>query len=412
MQSISDKILAVTRKQPTGQQPMNRMASLAAMINKVAAGASDSWEESAKEENIPKTRKEIIANIKTALQQFDTTRRNAPSLDGFYFNNLNNQTQQNAYVYFAQLAGVRVNPQTIMSWYRVVDVARREGVLTEGNVPVVSAEALYNKLNNAIPAWMRLNPLAAVIPAQTKAIRNIANAIGVLDTFDSTYLNANNQSTYIYAGGYQLATNDAKSMAACQWLAQQVKNVYLLSFGENNNTIVIAQSAMRSVPEKLYSDLNAINIDNEISDVNLAQKQLIKISKIINNALASFSKEPTYGKLKDVNSQLTYQIIAWADNLKTLVINQSVLNSDQKQPLNMDIAPLNEAYEVWAQKKDSKSQAIAEKIQTLIGIIEKYNDQPWIEMQDAIQESFGIVEPTRESLKRTIQILIGSAGRS
>jgi hypothetical protein len=409
MQSISDKILAVTRKQPTGQQPMNRMASLAAMINKIAAGVSYSWED-----ETPKTRKETVANIDSVLQEFDVIRNEAPSLDGFYFSNLNNPAQQAAYIYFARLAGIQINPQTIVAWYRMVDVARREGVLIEGNVPVVSAEALYTKLNNAIPAWMRLHPATALIPAQTKTLRNIANAIGVLDTFDSTYLNENNPSTYIFAGGLQVATNDAKSMAACQWLAQQVKNVYIAAFGENNNNIVVAQAAMRSVPEKLYTDLKGIKI-GAVVNIDMALKQLSRVNKEITDALATFSKEPVLGQLKTINAQLAEQILSWVAKMSALISGQykSILTSDQKQPLKMDISQLNAAYEAWVQRKDNKSQAIAEKIQTLIGIIEKYNDKPWMEMQDALKESsLGISEPTRESLKKSIQVIIDSARRA
>ena len=121
MQSIADKILAVTRKQPTGKQPMNRMAEFASMINKVAqeggsssqemsqdsgtssqggvgnlsqksrsGGASGTWEDSPTNKGTPKTRKVIISNIETTLQEFDASRKNAPSLDELYFSDLRN----------------------------------------------------------------------------------------------------------------------------------------------------------------------------------------------------------------------------------------------------------------------------------------------------------------------------------
>lgn len=429
-QSIADKILAVTRKQPTG---INRMAALADMITKNAqaqggnipkpsGGATGTWEDS---ENVnvikenPKTRKLIISNIETTLQEFDSFRKNTPSIDNFYFNDLKNPNQQVSYIYFAKLAGIQVNPRQISAWYNVANVAKQEGVLTEGNLPTINAEALYNKLNNAIPAWMRLHPVTSLIPAQTNSLRNIANALGVLDTFDSKYLNENNKSTYIFAGGLEVATNNTNSMAACNWLSQQANSVYISAFGDRNDTIIKAQMVLKSFPENLYKELNGIKIDNKINDVNSALMQLIRISRSIGDSLGKFKKDPTFTNMKKVNEELINQIVNWASGLKESIDVQykSIAPSEQMQLFTMDTSQLDSAFEYWYNKSQSedinvakKGKLVSNKIKQLQEVIEEYTGRPWVELQDALSD-MGIDAPNKNIFLASVRQIANSANR-
>lgn len=436
MQSISDKIQAVIRKQPTGKQGM---AELAAMINKLgqaggapattpsmggapAGGAPAQGGMAASEaapqpvstdapttvREVPKTKRAILANVQTTLEEFDTSRKSAPSLDAFAFSDLSNTPQQSAYVYFARLAGVQVNPQTILNWFSVQNVASSEGVLTEGNVPTVGAEALYTKLQNA----------QALIPtAQTETLRKIAYSIGKISEFDSTFLNPNNQSTYIFAGGFQVATNNDKAWAACQWLAQQVRAVYVAAFGENNDTIAKAQEAMRRVPEKLYADLNAIKVEAKTEDTATALTKLIRLSKDISDALAKFAKEPTFTWMKEVNSGLIGQIYNWAKKMVTDVSDQykSLASADQLQPFSTDTSQLDEALTYWSEQAQSEDVDVAKKggvvsnrIQQLKEVIDEYKNRPWIELQDALSD-MGIDAPNKNVFLASLRRIAESA---
>lgn len=434
MQSISDKIQAVIRKQPTGKQGM---AELAAMINKVgqaggapatapsmggapAGGAPAQGGMAASEaapqpvattsvaREVPKTKRAILTNVATTLEEFDTNRKAAPSLDSFTFTDLSNTAQQSAYVYFARLAGIQVNPQNVLNWFSVQNVARNEGVLTEGNVPTIGAEALYTKLQNA----------QSVIPtAQTESLRKIAYSIGKISEFDSTFLNPNNQSTYIFAGGLQIATNNEKAWAACQWLAQQVSTVYIAAFGDNNEVIAKAQDAMRRIPEKLYSDLNAIKIEGKTEDTSTALTKLIRLYKDISDALTKFTKEPTFTWMKEVNSDLVGQILNWGKKMAADVSDQyrSLASADQLQPFNTDTSQLDEALQYWSEQAQSEDVDIAKKgnivsnrIQQLKEVIDEYRNKPWIELQDALAD-MGIDAPNKNVFLASLRRIAESA---
>ena len=433
LQSVADKILAVTRKEPTGKQSMNRLAALASMINKVAQqGGAPAYDASSQggapqggqaaaeaapqqsaptstvSREIPRTRRAILANVQTTLEEFDTSRKNAPSLDGFIFTDPAGPEQQASYIYFARLAGIQVNPRSIVAWNNVAQVAIAEGVLTQGAVPIVTAEALYTKLQNA----------RALIPtAQVDTLRKVSAAIGLGQVFESTYMNPNNDSTYIFAGGFQFATNNDNAWAACQWLAQQVRTVYVSAFGENNDTIVKAQTAMRSFPERLYSELNAISTGEKLSDINSALRQLIKIGKDIGDSLAKFSKEPTFSQMRAVNTGLIDQIVNWANGMRTAISDQykSMASSDQLQPFTMDMSQLDEALTYWNEQAQSEDIDVAKrggnisnKIQQLKEVIEEYQNKPWVELQDALSD-MGIDAPNKNVFLVSVRKIVESA---
>jgi len=435
MQSIADKILAVTRKEPTGKQAMNRLATLASMINKVAqeGGAPGYYtssqggapqggpaaSEAAPQQSIspitstvsretPKTRRAILANVQTTLEEFDTARKSAPSLDAFILTDPAGTEQQVAYIYFARLAGIQVNPRSITSWNNVAQVAVAEGVLTQGEVPAVTAEALYTKLQNA----------HALIPtAQVDTLRKISTAIGIGQVFESTYMNPNNDSSYIFAGGIQFATNNDNAWAACQWLAQQVRAVYVSAFGENNDTIVKAQTVMRSLPERLYTELNAIKTGDRLTDVSTALRQLIRIGKDISDALAKFSKEPTFSQMRAVNAGLIDQIVNWVNGIRTSISDQykSMASSDQLQPFTMDTSQLEAASTYWGEQTQSedidvakKAVNISNKIQQLKEIIDEYQNKPWVELQEALSD-MGIDAPNKNIFLSSVRKIVESA---
>jgi hypothetical protein len=435
MQSIADKILAVTRKEPTGKQAMNRLATLASMINKVAqeGGAPGYYtssqggapqggpaaSEAAPQQSIspitstvsretPKTRRAILANVQTTLEEFDTARKSAPSLDAFILTDPAGTEQQAAYIYFARLAGIQVNPRSITSWNNVAQVAVAEGVLTQGEVPAVTAEALYTKLQNA----------HALIPtAQVDTLRKISTAIGIGQVFESTYMNPNNDSSYIFAGGIQFATNNDNAWAACQWLAQQVRAVYVSAFGENNDTIVKAQTVMRSLPERLYTELNAIKTGDRLTDVSTALRQLIRIGKDISDALAKFSKEPTFSQMRAVNAGLIDQIVNWVNGIRTSISDQykSMASSDQLQPFTMDTSQLEAASTYWGEQTQSedidvakKAVNISNKIQQLKEIIDEYQNKPWVELQEALSD-MGIDAPNKNIFLSSVRKIVESA---
>lgn len=426
LQSVADKILAVTRKEPTGKQPMNRLAALASMINKVAqqgdapayytssqGGApqpSSTFERAAPSvsREVPKTRRAMLANVQTTLEEFETNRKSAPSLGGFYLTDPAGPEQQSAYIYFARLAGIQLNPITIAAWVNVAQIAITEGVLTQGEIPVVTAEALYTKLQNS----------HAVIPiAQVDTLRKVSAAIGLGQVFESTYMNPNNDSTYIFAGGFQFATNNDKAWAACQWLAQQVRAVYVAAFGENNDTIVKAQTAMKSIPERLYAELNAIKTGEKLTDINTALRQLIRIGKDIGDSLANFTKEPSFSQMRTVNAALIDQIVNWANGMSTAISDQykPMASSDQLQPFTMDTSSLDGAYAYWneqAQSEDvdvaKRGKSISNQIQRLKEIIEEYQNKPWIEFQEALSD-MGIDAPNKNVFLAGVRKILESA---
>ena len=439
-QSIADKILAVTRKEPTGKQAMNRLATLASMINKVAqqGGASSQGgapaytpsqggapqggqaaSEAAPQQSMqqstsavsreaPKTRRAILANVQTTLEEFDTSRKSAPSLDSFILTDPAGTEQQAAYIYFARLAGIQINPRSIASWNNVAQVAVAEGVLTQGEVPTITAEALYTKLQNS----------HALIPtAQVDTLRKISAAIGLGQVFESTYMNPNNDSSYIFAGGLHFATNNDNSWAACQWLAQQVRAVYVAAFGENNDTIRKAQTVMKGFPERLYSDLNAIKTGEKLTDVSTALRQLIRIGKDIGDALAKFSKEPTFSQMRTVNADLIDQIVNWVNGLRTSISDQykSMASSDQLQPFTMDTSQLEAVSAYWSEQAQSedvdvarKGVNISNKIQQLKEIIDEYQNKPWVELQEALSD-MGIDAPNKNVFLASVRKILESA---
>lgn len=443
LQSVADKILAVTRKEPTGKQPINRLAALASMINKVAQqGGAPAYDTSSQggapqggapaqggqaateaapqpsstferaapsvSREVPKTRRAMLANVQTTLEEFETNRKSAPSLDGFYLTDPAGPEQQSAYIYFARLAGIQLNPRTIAAWLNVAQVAITEGVLTQGETPVVTAEALYTKLQNS----------HALIPtAQVDTLRKVSAAIGLGQVFESTYMNPNNDSTYIFAGGFQFATNNDNAWAACQWLAQQVRAVYVAAFGENNDTIVKAQTAMKSIPERLYAELNAIKTGEKLTDINIALRQLIRIGKDIGDSLAKFTKEPSFSQMRTVNAALINQIVNWANGMSTAISDQykSMASSDQLQPFTMDTSSLDGAYAYWneqAQSEDvdvaKRGGSISNKIQQLKEIIEEYQNKPWVELQEALSD-MGIDAPNKNVFLASVRKIVESA---
>lgn len=415
MQSMADKILAVTRKQPTGKQPMNRIASLAAMINKVAqegessqgasGGATGTWDVPT-----PKSRRAVIANVENTLEELKADIKAAPSLESFSLYNADTTKpdQQAAYAYFARAAGIQVSPQSVARWYSASNVAQSEGVLTAGNVPVIGAEALYNKLQNS----------GSLIPtAQTETLRKIAYSLGVLPIFDSTYLNENNKSTYIFAGGIELATNNDNSWAACRWLAAQAAALYKQCFGEGNSTIAKAQAAMQAIPERLYAELNAIKTGEKTNDPSVALRQLIRVGKEIDDCKAKFTKEPAFGQMKVVNARLIDQIVSWVDSLKTKISDQykSMATSDQMQAFTMDTSQLDAAYDYWYNQSQSedvgvakKGAVVANKIKQLQDVISENINKPWIELQDALTD-LGIDAPNKNVFLASVRRIVESA---
>jgi len=190
MQSISDKIQAVIRKQPTGKQGM---AELAAMINKVgqaggapatmpsmggaSAGGAPAQGGMAVSEAVPqpKTRREILDTIGETLNKFDTVRRqiqNIPGITTFGFDNIDSPGQESAYIYFAGLAGRQINPNDINALFRAKEAAEKEGVFVNG---LVDSNAMYNKLSSHGGNFLL----------------SIANVLGVGAVFQRTYLDEN-----------------------------------------------------------------------------------------------------------------------------------------------------------------------------------------------------------------------------
>jgi hypothetical protein len=302
-----------------------------------------------------------------------------------------------------------VTQQNIDWWYNVKKVAKQLGVLVDENIPYIDVRKLYQTLLGFATSLTKQQALAN----NANALIRLATVLGVLPTLQATFIDETG-SKWLLAGGFEVGINEDNGKAACQWLANLANQVYASAFGVQNNILAAAQELARSIPQKLYDRINSIKVIEKTLNVNEALKNLVFIAREINNAKAEFTKTPTYNYLIAINGKVISDIMRWLEGMRSNISQQYAgVDTNQMRPLGVDLTQLNEAYEVWAQKEDSKSQAIAEKIQTLIGIIEKYNDQPWIEMQDALRESpLGISEPTRESLKKSIQVIIDSARRA
>jgi hypothetical protein len=82
---------------------------------------------------------------------------------------------------------------------------------------------------------------------------------------------------------------------------------------------------------------------------------MIKIGKDIGDALAKFSKEPTFSQMRTVNAGIVDQIVNWVNGMRTAISDQykSMASSDQLQPFTMDTSQLEAASTYWGEQAQS-----------------------------------------------------------
>jgi hypothetical protein len=396
LQSVADKILAVTRKEPTG-----KLAALASMINKVAQqGASGDWGEPQGGQAAsgaapqPKTRREILEAVQGTLNQFDTARKqiqNLPGINTFGFDNVNSPGQLSAYVYFASLAGRQVNPNDIDVWFKTKEVSEKEGVFVSG---LVNSSAMYNKLSSHNADFLIA----------------IANVLGIGDALQKTYLNENSPK-YIYSAVYFSTGLSQYASEACQWLQQTFQNLTNRTFGANNEIFNDAQNKMVGIVEKLVSDLNAININVQATTTNSAFKQLIHVGNGINDALARFTNGTSFRYLSLVNPTLINQIVALTKSISKNISEQykEISGSEGVRLVDIDTTALGAAFNYWDSKsgEDENAAAIADRIQMFKEIIDNHKNKPWVELQEALLTSpLKINHPNEASLQHDIDAIV------
>jgi len=407
IQSVADKILAVTRKQPTGKQPMDRLAAFASMINKVAQqggapgydtssqggapaqggqaafeAAPQSTQDYTPAKEAPKTRREILTAVENTLNSFDAVRKQIPAIQGmdtFGFDNLEDPNEQSAYVYFARLAGSSVNPRDISTWFNAQKVATNEGVFQGG----ISAQMMFNKLRNQGSN-------------SVDVLKDIAKALGVENDFMSMFGNQNSQ-LYLFnsAIGIDYAFNMDNIWKACVWLQQAGQGLINRVFGANNEIFNAAQNSMIGIIEKLTKELDAINISEPISTTNAALSQLVKVSKGISDAMARFTNGDSYKNLRLVNSSVIDQLVTLVSSTAKNISEQykGMSGSDGVKPVDINASILDKTIAYWESQTSSEDEGVAnkaamvsDKIQQVQEIIKQYNGKPWVEFQEALSE--------------------------
>jgi len=407
IQSMADKIRSVVGKQPTGKQPTNKMAALASMINKIAqeggtlsyspaqGGAPAQGGSAATEaapqpaqasttaREAPKTRREILTAVENTLNSFDAARKQIPAISGmntFGFGDINAPGQSSAYVYFARLAGSHVNTNDIGTFFKAKDAATKEGVFQD----TLSAQMMFNKLTNQVLYY------------NADFLSNIASALGVSDSFISMFGNKNSQ-TYIFdnVAGANYNVNKENAWKACVWLQQTFQNLAARIYGANNEIFNAAQNLMIGLIEKLVKELDAINISEPATTTNAALRQLIKVSKGINDALARFTNGDSFRYLRLVDPSVIDQVVALVSSAAKNVSEQYKMMSGSEgvKPVDIDASMLDETLRYWEGQTSSEDEEMAnkagivsDKIQQLQEIIKQYNNRPWVEFQEALSE--------------------------
>jgi hypothetical protein len=417
-QGMADKILAVVNKNPTGKYPTNKIAEFAAEIMKKAQeqNASEMPAENQStyqpDSSAPKNIKESLTRAAVVLNDVESVKNNQPiPVSSFSFNDQIEKKNevQNAYIYFARLAGVNVNQRNIQAWFILKGTAGDKGVLTDGDVPVISAANLQSAYKNAYSS--SFTPSAA-----NGILQSIAAALGVGPTFASKYINETSKYD-LFAGGLNMAPNWDNVNAACKELADQASKLYISVWGVNNDTITKATAILQSMPDNLYKKINTIDTkQNFQNNVNKALSDLINISKTISLARNDFTKQPTYNYMKAIVNDID-QIVTWADGIVKHISDsyKTVATPEQRKPFDIDTRELDKAYNYWliqAQSEDeatkNKATHIADRIQQLKGILDQGQGKIWLEVKDDL-EANGISAPTKEALQNSINTIANSA---
>lgn len=384
--SIADKILEVAYKQPTGKLPFEKMAAF-------VKGAQDSG----------KSKYEILKSINDAGKQFESMKNSPPSYDELYFTNLSDPAQIKAYVYFAGQSGISVNPNAIGAWFKVKGAAKNTGVLIEGNVPSVSAEAMYKRFQRSSVGW----------GDNKDWFMYIANSISPeVGGQANNYFNENSP-LYILSGGFEVGLNNDKTWAACQWLAGQCASLYNSAFGQNNSSLAKAQEFVINYIASVYNRIASIKpIENTVI-INEGISNLANISRELDKTRAMIATQPMYAHLSSLNSSVISSIIKWIDSMKSIVSSAYSEGSSSGQVVNIDTSQLNNAVEYWLTQAQTegndRAKMMAINTNIIKEIIETYNGKPWAEMKAALKER-GIDESSEQSFRNSINAIVSSAG--
>lgn len=404
MQSISDKIQSMIKKEPTG---INRMAELAGMINKVgqvspvpgAPGSSFFGGESGS--NVgggpvttynadvkPLTKSDMLERVQGALVNFDTIRKTqAPSVEELAFADLTNTEQQTAYVYLASKTA-RVDPRRIAAWYAIKDHAARTGILGgTAELPIVTVEGLVANLRKNI----NLAVQSAKVGSGSTAVQSIAQVLGTLEYINSTYF-LDTSPTYVLANGY----NEASVNAVCTTIAQQVRALYASCFGANNEILLAATGALRDIPARLYKMVEEIPLEGKLTDTESALRILIRTAQATQAAQKQFTASAK--TVQAVNVDFVKRVNEWVGKLIESVYSEykSLATSSQLKPFSVNTAKLEATQEYWAdysrnqatdQADTTRAETIAGRISTLVDIIKQYENKPWIELQEALKRA-------------------------
>jgi hypothetical protein len=382
MQSIADKILAVTRKQPTGNQPMNRIALLAKMITKTA-----------------RTSVELLEDGKEVIATFEVSRKTPPSYDGVVFDLEKYPKQIPSYIYFS---GNKTNAQTVVHWFNIKAAARSLGVLIDGAVPSLDINKLSQTVSTAGMLGSMAVPLAQdkqnVFMAQAKGLLGLALVIGVLPQFQQNYI-FEGSPKWILQGGLEVGINQKNLIEACQFLSSQAHNVYVAAFGENNSLLATAQNGARNIIATLYDTIQKIDISiKDDARINSVIITLAKISRDIETAKNAFEKQPSFNYLANINADQIDIIKNWVVDLKAPIdAAYKDTNSGNTAIANIDINHLLDIYNNWDQA-DQQGFAMLNK---LIHVIKQNNGLPWEMMKEALH-SINIDEKDMDAFQQKL----------
>jgi len=393
MQSIADKILAVTRKQPTGKQPMNSMASLASMINKVAQAeeVSSVPAEFAQQSSFPINVQ--VGNVFTKVM--GGIAKKPVSADSFRLDDAVVARNPESFVALVGLAGQKSDIASVSTWFKVKGIANQAGLLSFGqqNIPYVDD----NKVYEAIAAWTG-NQMAGV--------NAIASALGI--NFQGTYLNKQNQSQYIFAGGMEIGLNEANARAAAKALADRARAVYAAAFGAGNENIAAAQKYVSDFVNKIYADSDNVNPNKDFQTLSFNESMLLLSNCVaaLKKVQANLESQPRFdfiSRLFPATAQLHEYVVGnytEAANQYSRISQSSQLSQYSGNPdvLSAVVKHYSDTHE------ESKQKFVSNLQEFLKGKLHA----PWGMVSAELKKKFGLEVPDQVTLEKEIQKLVNS----
>ncbi|MCK9567746.1 hypothetical protein M0R72_02200 [Candidatus Pacearchaeota archaeon] len=396
MQSMADKILAVTRKQPTGKQPMNRIAALAAMITKNAQEGDEVT--SVPAEFAQQSSDPINVQVGRAFTRILGGIAKKPvSADSFRLDDAVIARNPESFVALAGLSGQKSDIASVNMWFKVKTVANQNGLLSfaQHNIPYVDDNKVYEALTHG---WTGRN---------MAAVNALANALAI--NFQGTYMSPSNQSQYIFAGGMEVGLNEANARAAAKALADKARAVYTAAFGAGNESINASQKYVSDFVNKIYTDSDSVNPNKDFQTLSFNESMLL-----LNNCVAILKKvqrdletQPRFDFLSRLFSQPIAKLIEYvignyneASGQYSKISQSSQLSQYAGNP---DVLTPVVKYFV-----DTHEEAKQKFVSNLQEFLKGKLKAPWGMVAAELKKKFGLDVPDQIALEKEMQKLVNS----